>query len=124
MIYTTLIQSYTWTALAARRILSTRQFGAAALAVALALSAALLSGSTAVYAQEAATEPVAASVNINAADAQAMAAGLTGVGESRAMEIVRYREAYGPFSSVEELAEVKGIGKSTLEKNRSVITLE
>jgi len=63
-------------------------------------------------------------VNINTADAQALAAGLTGVGVVRAEEIVRYREAYGPFSTVEELAEVTGIGKSTLDNNRSRITLE
>ncbi len=53
-----------------------------------------------------------------------MASGLNGVGRSRAEEIIRYRETYGPFKTVEELTEVKGIGKSTLEKNRAVITLD
>ena len=61
---------------------------------------------------------------LSRADAEALAAGLNGVGHSRAVEIVRYRETYGPFSSVDELAEVKGIGQSTLDKNRAVITLE
>jgi competence protein ComEA len=65
-----------------------------------------------------------AQVNINTADAQTMASRLHGVGEARAAEIVRYRETYGPFSSAEELVEVKGIGQSTLDKNRDVITLE
>jgi competence protein ComEA len=65
-----------------------------------------------------------ATVNINTADAPTLAASLKGVGQSRAVEIVRYREAYGPFSSADELAEVKGIGQSTLEQNRKVITLE
>lgn len=65
-----------------------------------------------------------AQVNINTADAQTMASKLHGVGEARAAEIVRYRETYGPFSSAEELVEVKGIGQSTLDKNRDVITLE
>lgn len=72
------------------------------------------------YAQQQST----ATVNINTADAAALAAGLTGVGLSRAEEIVRYRETFGPFSSVEELAEVKGIGNATLEKNRAVIVLD
>jgi competence protein ComEA len=63
-------------------------------------------------------------VNINKADAQTLAATLKGVGESRATEIVRYREAYGPFASAEELTEVKGIGQSTLDMNRKLITLE
>ncbi|MEP0203553.1 MAG: helix-hairpin-helix domain-containing protein [Halioglobus sp.] len=69
-------------------------------------------------------EMPASSVNINTADAQTLASGLNGVGLSRAEDIIRYREAYGPFATVEELTSVKGIGKSTLEKNRQVITLE
>jgi len=77
------------------------------------------------------TEPpaVAASaqaqlVNINTADAATLAAGLRGVGLSRAEDIIRYRETYGPFGTVEELVDVKGIGQATLENNRAVITLE
>jgi len=66
----------------------------------------------------------ASTVNINTADAQTLASGLKGVGLSRAEDIIEYREAYGPFATVEELTSVKGIGKSTLEKNRQVITLE
>ena len=92
------------------------------LALALALvsgAGSLLTGPPA-YAQQYGT----ATVNINTADAAALAAGLTGVGLSRAEEIVRYRETFGPFSSVEELAEVKGIGTATVEKNRAVIVLD
>ncbi|MDP4917269.1 MAG: ComEA family DNA-binding protein [Haliea sp.] len=63
-------------------------------------------------------------VNINTADAATLAANLQGVGLSRAQDIIRYREAYGPFSAVEELADVSGIGQATLDKNRSVITLD
>ncbi|QIB67525.1 helix-hairpin-helix domain-containing protein [Kineobactrum salinum] len=66
----------------------------------------------------------AETVNINAADADTLASRLQGIGMSRAQEIIRYREAYGPFSSVEELADVKGIGQATLDKNRVLITLE
>ncbi|RLQ22737.1 helix-hairpin-helix domain-containing protein [Seongchinamella sediminis] len=63
-------------------------------------------------------------VNINTADAAALAAGLTGVGPARAEDIIRYREAYGPFTTVEQLTEVKGVGPSTLAKNRARITLD
>jgi competence protein ComEA len=77
-----------------------------------------------IAAQAAEPDAAVATVNINTADAQALASGLKGVGEARAEEIVRYREAYGPFSSVDELAEVKGIGQSTVDRNRAVITLE
>jgi len=125
MNYLYLIQIYAWVASAIGRTFSNWQFGAAAaLVVALALGTSLFTASSGALAQEAAATPAAVTVNINAADATALAAGLKGVGQSRAMEIVRYRETYGPFASVEELAEVKGIGRSTLEKNRSLITLE
>ena len=68
--------------------------------------------------------PAVATVNINKADAATLASSLKGVGNARAQEIVRYRDAYGPFKSVDELTEVKGIGKSTLDDNRARITLE
>jgi len=96
----------------------------ALLAAITLLASGLLPGAGAVHAQQAEPVPVVQMVNINTADAAALAAALNGVGTSRAEEIVRYREAYGPFKSVEELADVKGIGPSTLEKNRALITLD
>ena len=80
--------------------------------------------SNAATAQEVTQEVSAASININTASAETLASGLNGVGMSRAQEIVRYRESYGPFASVEELGEVKGIGAATINKNRALITLE
>ena len=76
------------------------------------------------YAQAGAVATQQATVNINTADAQSLAAGLKGIGPSKAAEIVKYRETYGPFASVDELTEVKGVGKSTIDKNRNVLTLE
>lgn len=90
--------------------------------IAAALGAGLLSGAGPAFAGEVAEAP--ATVNINTADAATLAATLKGVGESRAIEIVRHREMYGAFSSVEELMEVKGIGPATLDLNRKAITLE
>lgn len=133
------LQTNTRTAMAARDILSLMPRSAvAALSLMLVLAAGLLAGGPSVFAQEQkpgatpavapavkpAAKPEAARVNINTADAPTLAANLKGVGETRAMEIVRYREAYGPFASAEELTEVKGIGKATLDMNREVITLE
>lgn len=63
-------------------------------------------------------------VDINSADASTIASALTGVGQSKAEAIVRYREEFGPFESVEELTEVKGIGAATLERNRPRIKLQ
>lgn len=62
-------------------------------------------------------------VNINTADAETLAASLSGVGMSRAQAIVDYRGAHGPFKSVEDLATVRGIGMKIVERNRSSITL-
>ena len=50
-------------------------------------------------------------VNINLASAEAIAEALSGVGLAKANRIVEYREAYGPFEHVDELAAVRGIGK-------------
>ena len=62
-------------------------------------------------------------VNINAADAETLAQELKGIGLSRAEAIVAYRNQHGKFNSVDELANVKGIGVSILEKNRDNILL-
>ena len=43
---------------------------------------------------------------------------MNGVGEVKAATIVAYRETHGPFQRVEDLSNVKGIGASTVEKNR------
>ena len=60
-------------------------------------------------------------LDINSADAAAIAAALDGVGLTKAQEIVAYREMFGSFRSVDELADVKGIGAATVEKNRQCI---
>jgi competence protein ComEA len=60
-------------------------------------------------------------LDVNSADAMAIAAALDGVGLTKAQEIVAYREMFGNFHSVEELADVKGIGPATVEKNRQRI---
>ncbi|AMS16826.1 ComEA family DNA-binding protein [Pseudomonas chlororaphis] len=66
----------------------------------------------------AAVAPQTATVDINKADAATLQRELLGVGEVKAKAIVAYRETNGAFSSVDELLEVKGIGKAILESNR------
>ena len=63
-------------------------------------------------------------ININTATAQELAAALSGIGASKAEAIVRYRTQFGPFGSIEELTEVRGIGTATIERNRSLLRLE
>jgi len=62
-------------------------------------------------------------LDINAADATAIAAALDGVGMVKAREIVAYREMFGKFRSIDELVEVRGIGAVTVEKNRHRIVI-
>lgn len=63
-------------------------------------------------------------VDINHADADTLAAELTGVGVAKAEAIVAYRELNGPFQKIEDLANVKGIGAKTVEKNRTNLVIE
>ncbi|AHL75040.1 competence protein ComEA [Stutzerimonas stutzeri] len=65
----------------------------------------------------------AGAINLNSADAETLTRELKGIGATKAKAIVAYREAHGPFASVDELLEVKGIGAATLEKNRAKLSL-
>ena len=60
-------------------------------------------------------------VNINTADAEEIAESLDGVGLKKAESIVKYREQIGTFQTLDELANVNGIGKKTLELNRDYL---
>lgn len=64
-----------------------------------------------------------AKVNLNAADAETLRRDLFGIGAAKAKAIVAYRESNGPFTAVDELLEVKGIGKALLEKNRDRLVI-
>jgi len=66
---------------------------------------------------------LADSLDLNTADAATLAQALKGVGPAKAEAIVAYREQYGPFRSVEDLTEVKGIGEKILEQNRDRLTV-
>ncbi len=52
-------------------------------------------------------------IDLNSASAEELQA-LPGIGEVKAGAIVAYRNEIGPFSSVEEVVEVSGIGPATL----------
>ena len=71
-------------------------------------------------------EPVSGSlpqrININRAEAWLLSA-LPGIGETHARDIIDYRTANGPFRSVNDLLNVKGIGQATLDKIKDLITV-
>ena len=66
---------------------------------------------------------LAAPVNVNTADAPAIANALQGIGLTKARAIVEYREKHGPFKSADDLSLVKGIGERTVELNRQDILI-
>ena len=74
---------------------------------------------TLLFAQLAQAEPV----NINTADATALAKALNGIGPAKARAIVSCREKNGPFKSVDQLAMVEGITQKLIDKNRADIRL-
>ena len=63
-------------------------------------------------------------VNINTADAEALAAAINGVGLKKARDIVSHRQKNGPFQSVDDLARVSGIGMQTVDKSRANLTVK
>jgi competence protein ComEA len=71
----------------------------------------------------AATAFAAEKVNINTADARTIDRVLVGIGPSKAEAIVAYRKEHGSFKSADQLASVKGIGLSIVEKNRDRIVV-
>ena len=65
----------------------------------------------------------ASRINLNTADVSQLTT-LTGVGESKALAIIAYREENGPFTSVEDIMNVPGIKEGTYEKIKDKIAIE
>jgi competence protein ComEA len=61
-------------------------------------------------------------VNLNLATADELES-LPGIGEVLAQRIIDHREGNGPFTTVEELLEVSGIGEARLEDIREEVTV-
>jgi len=66
--------------------------------------------------------PVPSKVNLNAASAADLDL-LPGIGPATAQAIVDYRDGNGPFGSVDELLEVRGIGPAKLEALRNRVAV-
>jgi competence protein ComEA len=68
-------------------------------------------------------DPVTLLVNINTATATDLES-LPGIGPVTAGHIIAYREANGPFGSIEEIQKVERIGPATFDRLRDLITIQ
>ena len=62
-------------------------------------------------------------INLNTADSYDLQR-LPGIGEKRAEDIIAYREANGPFRTVDELDKVSGIGSGILDGLREYAAVD
>ena len=67
-------------------------------------------------------EEMSGKININKASLEEFQA-LSGIGESKAKAIIKYREENGNFKKIEDLMNVSGIGESLYEKIKNDITV-
>jgi len=63
-----------------------------------------------------------AAVNLNTASVGELDA-IKGIGPGKAKAIVQYRDKHGPFKSVDDLSQVKGFGKKSIDKLRPELTV-
>ena len=68
------------------------------------------------------SESAAGQLNINQATVEQLCK-LEGIDNAKALAIVAYREAHGPFVSIEDIKHVKGIGDDTFQKIKEYITV-
>lgn len=66
--------------------------------------------------------PAFAAVDLNSASVSELES-VNGIGPAKAQAIVDYRKAHGSFKSVEELDNVKGFGKKSVDKLKSEFTV-
>ncbi|WP_254446310.1 helix-hairpin-helix domain-containing protein [Pantoea sp. MBD-2R] len=80
---------------------------------------------TSVTGQKATEQPTSADelVSINQATAEQLSAVMNGVGLKKAQAIINYREQYGPFTQLDQLKEVPGMGNALVERNVSRLKL-
>lgn len=66
--------------------------------------------------------PAAAALDLNQADASALAA-VPGIGPTLASRIVEYRRVNGPFASLDELADVAGMTQRRIDAISAYVTV-
>jgi len=82
-----------------------------------ALSAVVMTPANLIAAEKPAASVLTETIYLNQATAEELQV-LPGVGPALSERIVAYRVEHGPFETVDQLAEVKGIGQAKLDKFR------
>ena len=62
-------------------------------------------------------------ISINHGNLEALTQ-IKGLGKGKAQAIIHYRELHGPFTSLQDLSKVKGLGKKIVKKITPQLTLE
>lgn len=78
---------------------------------------------TALAANDPAANQVIETFHLNQATAEQLQS-LPGVGPALSERIVDYRTEHGPFSSVDQLTSVKGVGEAKLAKFKKQLTVD
>jgi len=79
--------------------------------------------STVSAASDPAANQVVETIHLNQATAEQLQS-LPGVGPALSERIVDYRTEHGPFSSVDQLTSVKGVGEAKLAKFKKQLTVD
>ena len=79
--------------------------------------------STARKSKAIATSTPSGPVNLNTATLEELQT-LPGIGETRAEDIIKYRQAHNGFKAIEEIQNISGIGPATFEKLKEHITVQ
>lgn len=74
------------------------------------------------FAAEKAKEESSGKVNLNQATKEQLM-GLSGIGEAKAGDIIRYREEHGGFQSIEDIMKVPGIKDAAYQKIKDEVTV-
>jgi len=93
------------------------------LALMFVVGSAGLTPATVTAAESPAAKVSIVTIHLNQATAEQLQT-LPGVGPALSERIVLYRDEHGPFTSVDQLAEVNGIGQAKLAMLRDQLTVD
>jgi competence protein ComEA len=99
-----------------RRIVMNANLFAVVLSVSIISTTALATVTNQPVPKQPSTVVKAKKINLNIANAETLTKSFKGIGEKRANSIITYRKSHGNFKAIAELASVKGLGKSFVEK--------